>query len=833
MSSPNQSRRLRRLLSSLSAIICVIAAVAPTRQAFSQTTTWSVSTETELSDALAAAFQNNVTDPSLVNTITLGGNISGYGQWIVNANVNIVGNGYTIDMNNADRAFFIAGGMVNIANVKIQNGRAAGGDATIGGGAGAGLGGAILVGSGTYATGDGSPAILGLSTPAVVLQDVSFQNNRANGGRAFITNNNQPWGGGGGGLGGSGGSAGHAGQATPGSGGGGGIGTLATGGDESDGGIGNFVNLNSGTSTTAGGAGGNGNSTDGGLGGLYAGGGGGGGEGSFFGTAGSGGGGGVAGGRGYFQNSTAPNGGGDGGFGGGGGGSAWYGGAGGFGGGGGTGQSGVGGAGGFGGGGGVSGNFDSSQNGAGGFGAGDAYNWSFGNLVGGGGLGAGGAVFVMGGASISVVKTSAGTSSFDGNTVTAGLAGHEAGLVGNDGSAYGADLFMGTTTLFDVQGTGSLSVASLGGAGNLADPNVADNANDPNAQGGIIKTGYGTLILTGSSFYSGATTIHSGTLALAANASEQGTAVVTVGQSAGDVATLVFDSNATLTLGGWNAATPTASTDQPIVIAQDAGSTGTLVIGTGAGSYGAVVNARVITGGSGTATVEFTQSWAPGSGENAFYTFSTTLTGSLGLVQAGEGWTILQPLVGANTFTGPVTINSGILETSGSNAALAGVDSIEVNTGGILMLGQVDGINNAAALVLNGGALETSIGINESLASLSVTGSAVLAFFPGWASTLNFGSLALDDGLAIWNYSDDDFITIASGTATGSLSQVAFYSDSGFTFLGYGGFEGTRLVPVAVPEPSTIAMALTGLAAGSILRRRRKRAASLCASSPL
>jgi hypothetical protein len=50
--------------------------------------------------------------------------------------------------------------------------------------------------------------------------------------------------------------------------------------------------------------------------------------------------------------------------------------------------------------------------------------------------------------------------------------------------------------------------------------------------------------------------------------------------------------------------------------------------------------------------------------------------------------------------------------------------------------------------------------------------------------------------------------------------------------LGSGGFESTRLVPVAVPEPSTIAMALAGLAVGGILRRRRERAVSPRASSP-
>ena len=130
------------------------------------------------------------------------------------------------------------------------------------------------------------------------------------------------------------------------------------------------------------------------------------------------------------------------------------------------------------------------------------------------------------------------------------------------------------------------------------------------AQGGLIKTGSGSLILTGSSFYAGATTIHSGTLALAAGASEQGTTVVTVGQNAGDVATLVLGSSSNLTLGGFNGA---GGTDAPIVIAQDAGSIGTIIIGDGTGSSGADLGARVITGGSGTATLRFTQQFAADS----------------------------------------------------------------------------------------------------------------------------------------------------------------------------------------------------------------------------
>ena len=818
MSFPKQSRRPRRLLVSLTAIIIVMAVVAPTRQALAQTTSWTVFTGTALSDALAASFQNSVSNPSLVNTITLGATISGSSQWVVNANVNIVGGGYTINMNNADRAFFIAGGTVGINNLSITNGNAAGGS---GGGGGAGLGGAIFVGSGSYyggvnpVSGSATIAAQGLNTPVVSLRSVTFSGNQAVGGAGSA--------GSGGGMGGNGSQSGgdNTGQ------GGGGFGAGANGGagglggnDGSPGSAGAFVNVGAvGGASLSGGAGGNGSSTNGGLGGANGGGGGGGGVAS-FGYPGTGGGGGVAGGRGYFDNSDSPNNGGYGGFGGGGGsnwGSYGSGGNGGFGGGGGSGSH-DGGNGGFGGGGG--GAAPSYALGQGGFGAANAQSdGDGGNGIGGGGLGAGGALFVMPGATVTVQN---GT--FSGNSVAGGTT-----ISSNQGSAYGTDVFLGANVTFDV--ATNLSLSSLGGAGNLSDPNVAAHASDPNAHGGVIKTGYGTLILTGTSYYSGATTIHSGTLALAAGASEQGTTVVTVGQNAGDVATLQLGSSSMLALAGWNSANPTASTDQPVMIAQYAGSTGTVVIGDGPGSNGAFIAARTFTGGSGTASVVFTQQYAAEPGTNPVYPFYTTLTGSLSVVQKGLGTTVLNPQYGDNTFVGSVTVDSGTLATAGTAAALAGVTEITVNSAGALMLGQTQGVNNLAGLHLAGGVLQTGTSLSETFGGLTVSGSTSAIDFLGNAATLNFATLDLGGHLSIWNYSGTtDFFEIATGTATGSLEQISFYSDAGTTFLGYGGFESTRIVPV--PEPSTIAMALAGLAAGGMLRRRRKRAASPRSSSP-
>ena len=758
-----------------------------------------VSTAAELATALTDSFlYSQEFGTLLTNRITLTGNISANAQMIVNANVIIDGAGFSIDMNNADRAFFVAGGNVDINNLTIQNGNAAGG-AAVGGGGGAGLGGAIFIGSGTYSGGfdpesGTTPVFSGVSTPNVTLGGISFINNMAVGGSsgtdAAAT--------GGGGMGGAGAASG--GES---GGGGGGFGGGANGGGESQAGaVGAFVNI-SGTNNAAG-AGGNGSDTDGGAGGANGGGGGGGGETSLFGNPGSGGGGGLGGGRGFFANNDPPDGGGNGGFGGGGGQSAGEygsGGNGGFGGGGGE-----AGNGGFGGGGGASGG---SSPGNGGFGAGDATSpgGTGTDSLGGGGLGAGGAVFVMAGGSLTVQG-----GNFSGNSVAAGSGGGD-----NDGSSYGADLFLGGNVTFNV--SSNLTVNSLGGAGNLSDPNVSGNASDPNAQGGIIKTGAGNLTLTGTNYYSGVTTVNSGTLTLAAGALEQGTTTVTVGQYSGDHATMLLGSSANLTLGGFNGST--SGTDAPVMIAQNAGSTGTLVIGNGVGSSGAFVGAQVFTGGAGDAIVQFTQQYAAGSTNDTVYAFYTTIKGSAGIVQSGLGTTALVPLYGANTFTGEVVVESGELSTAGAVEALPAATGIMIN-GGALTLGQTGGVNDAASVNLNGGALQTGISLTETLGALTINGPSRIDFM-GNSSALTFSELTIIDTLAIWNYSPNDTLSILSGSALGDLNDITFYSDNGTTEVGTAMFVGNDLMPV--PEPSTYALlglAAIGLAA-HVLRRRGRR----------
>ncbi len=480
-------------------------------------TTGSVGT---LSWAIAQA--NATTGPHQID-INVDVNLTGPLSPVFNS-VTINGNGHTVDAGGVTRIFMIgvdnatlhdsryAGSIiaqrpqVTISDLTLANGLAHGGDGSGDAGGGMGAGGALFVNSSADVTLDG----------------VSFVDNAAKGGRGGLTYGG---GGGGGGLGGDGGGLGGANGQSGGGGifgnghwaGGGLFGdagldlSAGGGGYSGDGGLGGllFGDGADGLLSIAGltGSGGNGLGVlFGGSGGANGGGGGGGGEDS--GLTLPGGGGGFGG-----ENGVALNGGsgGDGGFGGGGGGfDLGNGGSGGFGGGGayqadggfggGGGELGDGGFGGGGGGGSGNGGFG----GGGGSGGQPGFGGGTGDVGidggGGGGAGMGGAIFVVEGGSLTI----GGTASTSGGAVAGG---DSKSLL--HGSAFGTGLFLqGTGTLtFDPAADETVTIADV-----ITDQVGSGGTGNDAKSWNLIKTGDGTLVLSGENSYSGTTTVSGGVL---------------------------------------------------------------------------------------------------------------------------------------------------------------------------------------------------------------------------------------------------------------------------------------------------------------------------------
>lgn len=196
-----------------------------------------------------------------------------------------------------------------------------------------------------------------------------------------------------------------------------------------------------------------------------------------------------------------------------------------------------------------------------------------------------------------------------------------------------------------------------------------------------------------------------------------------------------------------------------------------------------------------------------------------------GILKTGAGTMALTGAV-SNTYTGATTVSGGVLELakSGGATAIAGT-SVTVNSGGTLMLGAADQINDAASLTLAGSVgneavFSTGSGFSETLGTLTLSGDSEISLGSA-VHLLQFAdssSIAWTGNLTIFGWVG---MPLTSGTAgqiffgnnasTLTSSQLASISFDGF---GTGSILLTsgELVPVAIPEWPAISIAILLLA---------------------
>jgi autotransporter-associated beta strand protein len=337
--------------------------------------------------------------------------------------------------------------------------------------------------------------------------------------------------------------------------------------------------------------------------------------------------------------------------------------------------------------------------------------------------------------------------------------------------------------------------------------------------GDLVKQGGATLVLGGSSTYSGNTFINNGIVQLTAGSNRLPTGTtINLGQSASaNLGALDLNGN-NQQVAGLNSVTGTTTTSKNTVTSAGAA---TLTLG-GSGTYsfgdGSTTNSGVITGslavvksGTGTQTL----------GDANTYTGGTTVSG---------GTLLANNISGSATGTGAVTVNGGTL---GGTGTVGG--AVTLNSGGTIAPGSpaATGTLTVSSLtVAGGGTLNLSI-VRDTLVTdqLKVAGALDI-------SALNSGSklnLALSGlGGAFDDSISHTFSSVVSFTSlTGTFATNSFNVDtSGFGQAFAGSFSllqnGTAfdLEYSAIPEPAVGAAAFgaVALAGAAWVRRRRARA---------
>jgi autotransporter-associated beta strand protein len=294
--------------------------------------------------------------------------------------------------------------------------------------------------------------------------------------------------------------------------------------------------------------------------------------------------------------------------------------------------------------------------------------------------------------SLAVTQSGSGTTILAGANTYAGATTISAGVL--QVGAGGTTGFIGSGTVVNNATLVFNRSDDYGGAGSA-------NATRSITGSGTVQLQAGSLALSGSSSHAGGTVLRGGTLSLTpTGAISHGAANMVVGSVAGDSATLslpagtltgstglvgsgsgavgvatvsgsgTWTNNGSLTVGQSGTGTLSivgaglvrvggTAGNGTLTLASGSGSRGTLNIGSG--SLSGTLQAGIVTGGAGAATVNFNHT-------SGSYAFAPRLTGTLAVTHAGPGRTVLS---GSNTYTGTTTISSGTLQFA-NRAALYG-----------------------------------------------------------------------------------------------------------------------------------------------------------------
>ena len=297
----------------------------------------------------------------------------------------------------------------------------------------------------------------------------------------------------------------------------------------------------------------------------------------------------------------------------------------------------------------------------------------------------------------------------------------------------------------------------------------------------FIKDGSGTVTLSGSNTYTGATTINSGTLALGANdvISDSSNLIINGGtfdiSSFSDTVGVITMTNGNL-IGTSGVLTGSAYNITGGTVSAQLGG-GTLTINNGTTNIGvAGSNAALILDGSSAVANLIANvsalSVSLNNGASITGSFSLNLTsgvtanggsiasnliGSGGVTMNGTGNTLT--LSGANTYTGATTISAGDLSISSVSAL--------TNTSGV-------NLANATALIYTGGAatLDRDISVTGGTGTIRNSGTGLLALAGGLSK--NGTMLTLAGG--------SNGITV-SGVISGSAADSDLIIDGGITTL--------------------------------------------------